>query len=68
MVLGHNLKLLVFPLIAGISSLLFLGLLLGSTFGVLVGIEGLDAVGTRSGVLANVLAFGLSEITSSPLV
>ncbi|MBX0287757.1 DUF6159 family protein [Haloarcula salinisoli] len=53
-VLRHNPKLLVFPLIAGISSLLFLGLLLGSTFGVLVGIEGLEAFETRSGFLATI--------------
>jgi hypothetical protein len=60
MVLKHNPKLLVFPLIAGVSSLVFLGLLLGSTFGVLVGIKGLEAFGTRSGLLAT--------ITENPVV
>jgi hypothetical protein len=47
-VLKHNPKLLVFPLIAGVSSLVFLALLLGSTFGVVVGIEGVDAFQTQS--------------------
>jgi hypothetical protein len=45
-VLKHNPKLLVFPLIAGGSSLVFLALLLGSTFGVIVSIEGIDAFQT----------------------
>jgi hypothetical protein len=47
-VLRHNPKLLVFPLIAGLSSLAFLALLLGSTFGVLVGVEGAGAIATES--------------------
>jgi hypothetical protein len=47
-VLKHNPKLLVFPLIAGASSLAFLTLLLGSTLGVFVGIEGIDALQTQS--------------------
>jgi hypothetical protein len=47
-VLKHNPTLLVFPLIAGVSSLAFLAVLLGSTFGVIVGIEGIDAFQTQS--------------------
>ena len=47
-VLKHNPKLLVFPLIAGVSSLAFLLLLLGSTFGMIVGIEGIGAFQTWS--------------------
>ena len=59
-VLKHNPKLLVFPLIAGISSLVFLALLFGSTFGVLAGIEGVEAFETRSGLLAT--------LTGNPVV
>lgn len=47
-VLKRNPKLLVFPLFAGLSSLAFLALLLGSTFGAFVGISGIEAIETPS--------------------
>lgn len=47
-VLKRNPKLLVFPLFAGISSLAFFALLLGSTFGAFVGIGGVEAIETLS--------------------
>ena len=53
-VLRHTPKLLVFPLLAGLSSLAFLALLLGSTFGVLLGIEGFDAFESLSGLLSTI--------------
>jgi hypothetical protein len=47
-VLKRNPKLLIFPLFAGISSLAFLALLVGSTFGAFVGISGVGSVASLS--------------------